>query len=99
MTITSRTAPTSGIPMAPLRRTTFVAGALSLASFASSIPARFYFLDPVLSDPEYVLGPGGDTRVVVGSVLDVLKALACAGAADSAAVPTPRASAVAGVRS
>ena len=99
MTITSRTARTSGIPRDPLRRTAFVAGTLSLATFASSIPARFYFLDPVLSDPEYVLGPGGDTRVVVGSVLDVLNALACTGATDSAAVPTPRTSAVAGVRS
>ena len=81
MTITSRTARTSGIPTDPLRRTAFVAGALYLATFASSIPARFYFLDPVLSDPEYVLGSGGDTRVVVGGVLDMVNALACIGTA------------------
>jgi 4-amino-4-deoxy-L-arabinose transferase-like glycosyltransferase len=81
MTITSRTARTSGIPTDPLRRTAFVAGALYLATFAASIPARFYFLDPVLSDPEYVLGPGGDTRVVVGGVLDMVNALACIGTA------------------
>ena len=81
MTINRRTARTSGIPTDPLRRTAFVAGALYLATFASSIPARFYFLDPVLSDPEYVLGSGGDTRVVAGGVLDMVNALACIGTA------------------
>ncbi len=81
MTINRRTARTSGIPADPLRRTAFVAGALYLATFAASIPARFYFLDPVLSDPEYVLGSGGDTRVVAGGVLDMVNALACIGTA------------------
>jgi hypothetical protein len=77
MTITSRAASTSAIPMDPLRRTAFLAGALYLITFASSIPARFFFLDPVLSDPNYVVGPGADTRVLVGGLLDMVNALAC----------------------
>ena len=79
MTITGRAARASVIPMDPLRRTACLAGVLYLATFASSIPARFFFLDPVLSDPEYILGSGGGTRVVVGGVLDMVNALACIG--------------------
>ncbi len=67
--------------MDPLRRTAFLAGALYLITFASSIPARFFFLDPVLSDPNYVVGSGGDTRVLVGGLLDMVNALACIGTA------------------
>jgi 4-amino-4-deoxy-L-arabinose transferase-like glycosyltransferase len=63
--------------MDPMRRTAVIAGGLYLLTFASSIPARFYFLDPVLSDPRYVVGPGADTRVLVGGLLDVVNALAC----------------------
>jgi hypothetical protein len=81
MTITSRTTATSAIPMDPLRRIAFLAGALYLITFASSIPARFVLLDPVLSDPEYVVGPGGDTGVLVGGLLDMVNALACIGTA------------------
>ena len=67
MTITGRAGRASGIPMDPLRRTACLAGVLYLVTFASSIPARFYFLDPVLSDPQYILGSGDGTRVVVGA--------------------------------
>ncbi len=77
MTLTSRTAATGTVPIDPLRRTAFLAGALYLLTFAASMPARFYFLDPVLSDPEYVVGPGADTRVLVGGLLDMVNALAC----------------------
>jgi hypothetical protein len=54
-----------------------IAGGLYLLTFAASIPARFYFLDPVLSDPDYVVGPGADTRVLIGGLLDMVNALAC----------------------
>ena len=54
-----------------------LAGGLYLLTFASSIPARFYFLDPVLSDPGYIAGSGADTRVLVGGLLDMVNALAC----------------------
>ena len=72
----------TGVPATPtaLRRTAFLAGALYLLTFASSIPAVFV-LDPVLSDPAYVLGAGADTRVIWGAVLDIINPLACIGTA------------------
>jgi hypothetical protein len=63
------------------RRTALLGGVLYLVTFAASIPAAFYFLDPVLSDPTYVLGSGADTRVLVGGLLDVVNAFACIGTA------------------
>jgi hypothetical protein len=77
MAMTSRSAATGRIRMDPLRRTAMLAGGLYLLTFASSIPARFYFLDPVLSDPGYIVGSGADTRVVVGGLLDMVNAVAC----------------------
>ncbi|UZN04053.1 DUF4386 domain-containing protein [Cellulomonas sp. S1-8] len=53
-----------------------LAGALYLLTFASSIPALL-LLGPVLDDPRYVLGPGADTRVLLGTLLDVVNAVAC----------------------
>ncbi|WP_454049534.1 DUF4386 domain-containing protein [Cellulomonas sp. Marseille-Q8402] len=67
-------------PSAPARRTAALAGALYLLTFASSIPA-LPLLGPVLDDPAYVLGPGSDTRVVAGALLDLVNALACVGTA------------------
>lgn len=85
MTVTDRQiAPTSPgstrLRMGPLRWTALLGGALYLLTFASSIPAVFV-LDPVLSDPGYVLGSGSDTRVVLGSILDIVNTLACIGTA------------------
>jgi hypothetical protein len=77
MTIPGRTAAPASIWTDPLRRTAFLGGAFYLITFAASIPAAFYFLDPVLSDPDYVLGSGADTRVLVGGLLDMINALAC----------------------
>lgn len=64
----------------PLRRTAFLAGALYLVTFVTSIPA-VVLLDPVLSDPGYVLGAGADTQVLLGALLDVGNAVACVGTA------------------
>jgi hypothetical protein len=77
MSMISRTAVAGKVPTDPLRRTAMIAGGLYLLTFASSIPARFFFLDPVLSDPGYIVGPGADTRVLVGGLLDIINALAC----------------------
>jgi hypothetical protein len=81
MTITGRTTATGTIPMDPVRRTAMWAGVLYLVTFAASIPAAFFFLDPVLSDPNYILGPGPDTRVLTGGLLDLVNAFACVGTA------------------
>jgi len=67
-------------PMTSLRKIALLAGALYLTTFLSAIPAVF-LLDPVLSDPRYVVGPGDDTRVLFGSLLDIVNALACIGTA------------------
>jgi hypothetical protein len=67
-------------PSTSPRKTAAVAGALYLVTFVSSIPA-VALIGPVLSDPEYVIGPGSDTQVLWGSLLDLVNALACVGTA------------------
>jgi hypothetical protein len=81
MTVPGRSATTDKVPMDPVRKTAMRAGVLYLLAFASSIPAAFFFLDPVLSDPNYILGPGADTRVLTGGLLDMVNAFACIGTA------------------
>jgi 4-amino-4-deoxy-L-arabinose transferase-like glycosyltransferase len=77
MTLTDLPAATARVPMDRLRKTAMLAGGLYLVTFAASIPARFFFLDPVLSDSGYIVGSGADTRVLVGGLLDMVNALAC----------------------
>jgi hypothetical protein len=60
------------------RRTALVAGIFYLITFVSSIPAVI-LLDPVLSDPNYIISAGADTRVVGGALLDLVNAIACIG--------------------
>ncbi len=57
------------------------AGIFYILTFAASIPAAFYFLAPILDDARYVVGPGQDTRVIIGCLLDVVNALTCVGTA------------------
>ena len=63
-----------------LRRTALVAGVLYLITFVSAIPAVF-LLQPVLTDPGYIVSAGGDTQVRLGALLDLMNALACLGTA------------------
>lgn len=82
--MTTLTAHTATAPRAPAdwtRKHAFAGGVFYLITFAASIPAAFYFLTPILDDPNYVVGTGADTRVIVGSLLDVVNALACIGTA------------------
>ena len=64
--------------MSPLRKTALVAGLLYLLTFVS-IPTLFLY-GPV-HDPRYILGPGPDTGVLFGGVLEVIVALAGIGTA------------------
>jgi hypothetical protein len=66
--------------MDPLRRTALIAGIFYLLTFAASIPA-IPLVGPVLHDPTYVIGPGVDTRVILGCLLDLINAAACVGTA------------------
>lgn len=66
--------------MTSIRKTALVAGLCYLATFIGSIPA--YFLqEPLLMDPEYIIGADMDTRVILGSFLDLITAFAGIGTA------------------
>jgi Domain of unknown function (DUF4386) len=64
--------------MSPLRRTALVAGALYLLTFVSIPTLALY--GPV-HDPTYIIGPGPDTGVFVGGILEMIVALAGIGTA------------------
>jgi hypothetical protein len=64
--------------MSPLRKTSLVAGVLYLLTFVS-IPTLFLYVS--VHDPRYVLGPGPDTAVIFGGILEVIVALAGVGTA------------------
>ncbi len=79
MTLSTRTA-LRAIPGTTPRRIATTAGALYLITFLSSIPA-YLMISPALTDPGYIVGAGADTQVLVGSILDLVNALACIGTA------------------
>lgn len=62
------------------RKNVLAAGVLYLITFAASIPA-VVLLDPVVSNPHYVVGAGFDTQVTAGALLDLVNALASIGTA------------------
>jgi hypothetical protein len=78
---TTHTRTPRSAPVDWTRKYARASGILYLITFAASIPAAFYFLTPVLSDPGYIVGSGADTRVVIGCLLDVVNAVACIGTA------------------
>lgn len=82
--MTTMTTPAMTTRRAPAdwtRNNARAAGIFYILTFASSIPAAFYFLSPILDDARYVVGPGQDTRVIIGCLLDVVNALTCIGTA------------------
>jgi hypothetical protein len=80
MTTTVRTAAPARVPVDSTRKTSLVAGAFYLITFAASIPALF-LLGPVLDNPDYIVSAGSDTSVLLGCFLDVVTALAGVGTA------------------
>jgi hypothetical protein len=64
-----------------LRRTALIGGALYVLTFASSIPAVLLLRTSVLRKPDYIVGPGPDTAVLLACVLDLINALAGVGTA------------------
>src|SRR5438045_4255406 len=65
--------------MSPLRKTALAAAILYLLTFVS-IPTLFLY-DQVRHNPTYILGPGPDTAVLVGGILEIVVALAGVGTA------------------
>lgn len=80
MTTITRTAAPARVPVDSARKTSLVAGALYVLTFAASIPALF-LLGPVLNNSGYIVSAGGDTSVLVGCFLDLVTALAGVGTA------------------
>src|SRR5437588_3724046 len=78
MTNTDRTTATKRVPMDSLRKTALVAGVLYLLTFVS-MPTLFLYV-PV-HDPRYIVGPGPDTGVIIGGILEMIVALAGIGTA------------------
>lgn len=70
------------------RRIATVTGWLWIATFVTSIPARFIFYAPVLDEPNYVTGTGADawTLVATGAVLELFLIISNVG---TAVVPFP----------
>jgi hypothetical protein len=66
--------------MDSMRKTALAGGVLYLITFLASIPAVF-LLDPVLTNPNYIIGAGADTQVLFGAFLDLVTALAGIGTA------------------
>jgi hypothetical protein len=64
--------------MDSLRKTALAAGLFYLITFIS-IP-NLYFYGPV-KELGYIFGPGPDTRVIIGGVLEMIMGLACIGTA------------------
>ena len=77
---TMKTIPAKRVPMDSLRKTALIGGGLYLVTFISSIPA-FFLLAPVLDNPDYIIGSGNDTQVLLGCFLDLINAFACVGTA------------------
>jgi len=84
MTTLAAVAPRGTTPRTPVdwtRKYALATGLFYLITFAASIAALLYFLPPVLDDPNYIVSAGADTRVVIGSLLDTVNAIACVGTA------------------
>jgi hypothetical protein len=80
MTNAVRTTAATRVPMDALRKTALVAGILYLLTFVS-IPSPFILYAQVRNNPEYILGPGPDTAVFFGGILEIIVALAGIGTA------------------
>jgi Domain of unknown function (DUF4386) len=63
------------------RKTARIAGWFFIITFITSIPALFFFYEPVLNHADYIVGSGAATRVSVGAFLEVLLVIANIGTA------------------
>ncbi len=66
--------------MSPTRKIALAVGVLFILTFVTSIGGALAY-GPVLSDPNYITGPGADTRVFVGAFLELMLILTNIGCA------------------
>jgi len=83
MTTTARTPAqrSQRAPMDPMRKSAYVVGVLFVATYITSIAAKFAFYPPFLDNPDYMLGGGEDTRVLWGAFAEMLLIIANIGTA------------------
>jgi hypothetical protein len=62
--------------MTPTRKAALIGGIAYIGTFVFSIPVKFGLWADVLDDPDYILGAGSDGGVLLGSVFEILTALA-----------------------
>ena len=63
------------------RKIALVTGVLFVITFITAIPAQLFLYQPVLSDPNYIVGAGADTLVRLGALLEVILVVANIGTA------------------
>jgi Domain of unknown function (DUF4386) len=63
------------------RKIAFIAGALFVITFITSIPAALFFYSPVLDHASYIVGAGADSRIAVGALLEMILIVANIGTA------------------
>lgn len=63
------------------RKIAFVAGALFVITFLTSIPAALFFYSPVLNHANYIVGAGADHRIAFGALLEMILIVANIGTA------------------
>jgi hypothetical protein len=73
------TARTPRVPMTSERKSALAAGVLYLLTFVSIPTLGLY--GPILTNPDYIIGTGPDTAVVLGGFLEIVVALAGIGTA------------------
>lgn len=66
--------------MNPQDKTARTAGILFLLTFVSAIAGAALYA-PLLTDPDYITGPGGDTRILLGAVCELVLIIANIGTA------------------
>lgn len=69
---------TDRTPMTSMRKTSLFAGGLYLLTFVSIPTLALY---GSIHDPNYIVGPGPDSAVIIGSILEIIVALAGIGTA------------------
>jgi hypothetical protein len=63
------------------RKIALVAGVLLVITFITSIPAQLILYDPVLHNPDYIVGGGADNGVSLGAFLELILIIANIGSA------------------
>jgi hypothetical protein len=69
------------VPVDTYRRTALVVGVLFVVTYVTSIPAKFFFYEPLLEHADYILGSGNDTQVLWGAFAEAVLIIANIGTA------------------